>query len=198
MGSPVLEILTDSHGVCGVRTATETYATRQVVVAAGITTGELTAPLGYAIPVSGVARTIFYTSSTAGVPDSAPLVVDFATGFYYHRERNGLIFAGRERDLADLVEPATRRLPSLGEVPIESSWWGYYDMSPDHNAIIGAAPVAGLFYATGFSGHGFMQSPAVGEHLAELVLGRPTTLDLSLMSADRFAEGRSRVESFVI
>ena len=38
--------------------------------------------------------------------------------------------------LEDLVEPATRRLPALGEVPIESSWWGYYDMSPDGSALI--------------------------------------------------------------
>ena len=198
VNTPVLEILTDSRGVCGVRTAQETVATRKVVVAAGVKTGELTAPRGYDIPVAGLARTIFYTSSTAGVPADAPLVVDFATGFYYHREGDGLIFAGRQSKLEDLVEPATRRLPALGEVPIESSWWGYYDMSPDHNAIIGAAPVAGLYYATGFSGHGFMQSPAVGEHIAELVLGLSPTLDLSSLSGDRFAEGRTQVESFVI
>ncbi len=55
-----------------------------------------------------------------------------------------------------------------------------------------------MHYATGFSGHGFMQSPAVGEHLAELILGRPTTLDLSGLGADRFAEGRTRTESFII
>lgn len=197
-GAPVVEVLVDGQGVCGVRTADETISTRTVVVAAGIESGTLTAPLGYEIPVEGLPRTIHYTSRDAGVPREAPLVVDFSSGFYYHREGDGLIFAGRESDLEQLVEPATRRLPSLAEVPVESSWWGYYDMSPDHNAIVGSAPISGLHYATGFSGHGFMQSPAVGEFVAQSVLGLPTTLDLSAMSGDRFVEGRSRVESFVI
>lgn len=198
VGEPVLEVLTTADGVSGVRTADGVVSTRTVVVAAGIHSGELTSPLGCDLPVRGVQRTIFYSSRDAGVPDRAPLVVDFSTGFYYHREGTGLIFAGRANRIDDLVEPAVRRLPAIADLPVESSWWGYYDTSPDHNAIIGAAPVSGLFYATGFSGHGFMQSPAVGEHLAELVLGRPTTLDLSAMSNDRFGEGRQRVETFVI
>ena len=129
---------------------------------------------------------------------SAPLVVDFSTGFYFHREGAGLVFAGRESDPAELGEPATHRLPSIADASIEASWWGYYEMSPDHNAMIGRAPIDGLHYATGFSGHGFMQSPAVGEHLAELVMGKPTTLDLSAMTADRFVVGAHLAETFVI
>ena len=63
---------------------------------------------------------------------------------------------------------------------MQTSWWGYYEMSPDHNALVGhAADPDGFFYATGFSGHGFQQAPAVGEHVAELVAGREPTLDLS-------------------
>ena len=86
------------------------------------------------------------------------------------------------------MAPATRRLPVIGDVPIASFWEGDYDMSPDHNAMIGAASdVAGFFYATGFSGHGFMLSPAVGEHLAELVAGRAPSIALDAFSADRFA-----------
>jgi sarcosine oxidase subunit beta len=45
----------------------------------------------------------------------------------------------------------------------------------------------GFFYATWFSGHGFMMSPAVGEHIAELVMGRAPTIDLGPFVADRFA-----------
>ena len=55
-----------------------------------------------------------------------------------------------------------------------------------------------FLYATGFSGHGFQHSPAVGEHLAELVAGVEPTLDLSPFSLDRFARGEPREEQFVI
>jgi sarcosine oxidase subunit beta len=64
--------------------------------------------------------------------------------------------------------------------------------------MVGTATIPGLHYGTGFSGHGFMQSPAVGEHIAESILGLPPTLDLSSMTADRFTRGELRVEAFVI
>lgn len=197
-GTRVVEILTDADGVCGVRTAEGTIATRAVVIAAGIGSADVARMAGFDLPVTGLARTIFYSGDDLGIAPGSPLVVDFSTSFYFHREGGGLVFAGRESDAAELSEPATHRLPAIADASIESSWWGYYDMSPDHNAMVGRAPVAGIHYATGFSGHGFMQSPAVGEHLAEAVLGLTPTLDLSSMSADRFAAGVLRTESFVI
>jgi len=92
-----------------------------------------------------------------------------------------------------------RRLPALIDLPVQSSWWGYYEVSPDHNALVGEAAEASRFlYATGFSGHGFQQSPAVGEYVAELIAGHPPTLDLSPFSLDRFARGETRPETFVV
>jgi sarcosine oxidase, subunit beta len=196
VGTPVVEILTDEVGVRGVRTAQETISTREVVVAAGVASRELTRPLGFELPVHGQAHTIFSSSESGGVPDEAPLVIDYSATFYFRREGRGLIFAGAESDLEKLSGPATHRLPSIADISIERSWWGYYEMSPDRNAMIGQAPVPGLHYATGFSGHGFMQSPAVGEHLAEVVLRREPTFDLSPMSVDRFAHGHKRAETF--
>ena len=64
-------------------------------------------------------------------------------------------------------------------------------MSPDHNAIIGeAAGVERFLYATGFSGHGFLQGPATGEMLRDLVLKRPTFVDIAPLSVDRFDGAR--------
>ena len=121
-----------------------------------------------------------FTPEDGGLPQELPLTVDFATGFYFHREGAGLVFGGREPTIEGVASHGTARLPVLAELPIQSSWWGFYEMSPDHNAIVGeVAQPRRFLYATGFSGHGFQQAPAVGEHLAELVVGAEPTLDLS-------------------
>jgi sarcosine oxidase subunit beta len=140
-----------------------------------------------------------YTPQDGGLPPVVPLTIDFSTGFYFHREGPGLVFGGREPTLDELAEPAARRLPVLADLPVQTSWWGYYEMSPDANAIVGEAEdPAGFFYATGFSGHGFQQAPAIGEHLAELVAGRAPTLDLSPLSVDRFTRGEPKEERLVV
>jgi sarcosine oxidase subunit beta len=198
VGCAVTGIRTAGERVVAVETDSGPIATRAVVCAAGVQSAGIAGWLGIDLPVHGEARAIHYSTGAGGVPDGAPLTVDFSSGFYFRRESGGLLFGGRERRLEDLSVPAVHRLPSVADLPITTSWWGYYDMSPDHNAMIGSGPVAGFHYATGFSGHGFQQSPAVGEHVAELVLGTGTTLDLEPLSADRFARGATRTERFVI
>jgi sarcosine oxidase subunit beta len=182
-----------------VATQRRRVATDTVVCTAGVWTRDVAALAGLEVPVEGERRSIFFTPEAPGLPERVPLTIDFTTSFYFHREGPGLAFGGREQTLEELAVPATRRLPLLADLPIQSSWWGYYEMSPDHNAIVGESTGPRRFlYATGFSGHGFQQSPAVGEHLAELVSGREPTLDLSPFSLDRFERGEVREEQFVI
>ena len=155
--------------------------------------------VGVELPVSPLRRQILFTEAIEGLPAELPMTIDFESSFYFHREGQGLAFGGREPRLEDVAEAAARRLPVLAELPVQSSWWGWYDVSPDWNALVGEAPgVSRFLYATGFSGHGFQQAPAVGEHLAELVVGRQPTLDLSAFAVERFAEGAARPETFVV
>lgn len=185
---------------CGVELADEQIAARAVVCAAGVGSRFVGGTAGVDLPVTPQRRRMFFTRDSGGIGADAPLTVDFSTGFYFHREGPGLVFAGREFEPENLMAPATRRLPLLGGLAIASSWHGDYDMSPDHNGMVGQAEAArGFYYATGFSGHGFMLSPAIGEHLAELIVGRETTIDLSALRAERFAwvDGR-RPEPIVI
>jgi sarcosine oxidase subunit beta len=167
-----------------------------VVCCAGAWSGQVAALAGVTLPVEGLPRWMWFTPSDGGLPGHVPLTIDFSSGFYFHREGPGLAFGGRTDDVS---EEAVRRLPVLGDLPVQSSWWGYYDVSPDWNALVGEArEVSRFLYATGFSGHGFQQAPAVGEHIAELIVGRAPTLDLSPFSADRFAAGAERPETFVV
>lgn len=191
-------IRTIGDRVVGLDTDQGPIACRAVVCAAGVWSSDVAGWVGVDLPVHRQPRTVYYAGAPGAVPAAAPLTVDFGSGFYFHREGSGLLFAGRQRALNELSAPAVHRLPSIVDLPIESSWWGYYDMSPDNNVMLGAAAVDGFYYATGFSGHGFQQSPAIGEHIAELVLGVPPTLDLADLSAERFSTQHSRVEKFVI
>ena len=182
-----------------VETSKGRIATGTVVCCAGVWSKEVGALAGVKLPVEGEARSMWFTPEDGGLPERLPLTIDFSTGFYFHREGPGLAFGGRQRSLEEVAETAARRLPVLAELPVQSTWWGWYDISPDWNALVGEAEEPARFlYATGFSGHGFQQAPAVGEHLAELVLGREPTLDLSAFSAARFAAGAARPETFVV
>ncbi len=198
-GCPATGIVVSEGRIVAVETPRGRIETETVVCAAGAWSGEVGAMAGVTIPVEGEPRWMWFTPQDGGLPERVPLTIDFSTGFYFHREGPGLVFGGREPQLEDVAEAAARRLPVLAELPIQSSWWGYYEQSPDHNAIVGEAPEPSrFFYATGFSGHGFQQAPAVGEYVAELVVGREPTLDLSPFSLDRFERGEEREELFVV
>jgi sarcosine oxidase subunit beta len=198
-GCALIGVEVQSGRIAGVETTRGMIATGTVVCCAGIWSREVGAMAGVDLPVEGEARSMWFSPEDGGLPHELPLTIDFSTSFYFHREGPGVAFGGRERQLEDVAEAAVRRLPILAELPVRSSWWGWYDVSPDWNALVGeAAEPSRFLYATGFSGHGFQQAPAVGEHLAELVVGSEPALDLSAFAADRFAQGALRPESFVI
>ena len=198
-GCEVTGIVVEGGRVTGVETSKGPIACGTVVCCAGTWSREVAALAGVDLPVEGEKRWMWFTPEDGGLPERLPLTIDFSTSFYFHREGPGLVFGGREQELEEIAAHAARRLPVLVDLPVQTSWWGFYEMSPDHNALVGRAPEPeGFYYATGFSGHGFQQSPAVGEHLAELIAGREPTLDLSAFDVARFESGGARPETFVV
>jgi glycine/D-amino acid oxidase-like deaminating enzyme len=196
---PVTGILVDRGRVTGVESARGRIATDRIVLTAGVWSRELAASAGFDLPVGPERRFMFFTEDAPAFPPELPLTIDFGTGFYFHREGGGLVFGGREQSLEEIAPVAARRLPALEDLGVRSSWWGLYEMSPDHNALVGAAAdPAGLVYATGFSGHGFQQGPVIGEHLARLTLGLEPAFDLSKLAVERFTAGEARVEWNVV
>lgn len=198
-GCEVTGIRVEGGRIAGVETTKGDIACVTVVCCAGVWSRDVGAMAGVDLPVEGEQRWMWFCPEDGGLPERLPLTIDFTTSFYFHREGPGVVFGGKEQTLEGVAEHAAVRLPMLLELPVQASWWGYYEVSPDHNALVGrASDPEGFYYATGFSGHGFQQSPAVGEHLAELVAGREPTLDLSAFDAARFARGAARPESFVV
>jgi glycine/D-amino acid oxidase-like deaminating enzyme len=96
------------------------------------------------------------------------------------------------RWLADFRPDLIRRVPAFKDVRFVEGWAGLYEMTPDHNPMIGEHPrLKGFFMANGFSGHGLMMAPATGKVVSELIrCGRSETIDISDLSIDRFESGR--------
>ena len=116
-----------------------------------------------------------------------------------YAEQPGFLTEYSEAWLPELFEAAARLAPAVLDAGVQGGWAGLYEVTPDHNALIGEAPGAGRFlYATGFSGHGFQQAPAVGEIVRDLVLGRQPFVDVAALRAERFAEGAARPERNVV
>jgi sarcosine oxidase, subunit beta len=186
--------------------------TDTVVCAGGVWSPEVARLVCVDLPVEPYLREVGFTGPTAGLPDVVPLTVDFSTGFYFHREGPGLLFGMADRSqpagldaasdpawLERVMEIAEHRCPSLLDMGIAGGWKGYYEVTPDHNALVGeAAGVHRFIYATGFSGHGFLQAPAIGEIVRDLVLGREPFVDVTPLSAERFAHAAARPERNVI
>ena len=106
----------------------------------------------------------------------------------------GLERDGWRRHVRECVEAL---LPALEFVSLPLLVEGFYDVTPDHQAILGEVR-PGLWVAAGFSGHGFMLAPAVGRIIAEAIaLGREDEA-LRLLDARRFAEARMLPEPQVV
>jgi len=213
-GREVLGIETKGEHVTGVRTNQGRLSTPCVVNAAGPWAARVGEMAGVTVPVRPLRRFIWTTRPFAKAPSRYTLVIDFGSGFYFHREGEGVLFGmgnRREGPTHDLsvdqeffesvvAETAAARYPALADAEIHTSWAGSYEASPDANPILGRVPgVAGLILANGFSGHGFQHAPAVGQLIAEELLdGGATTLDIASFSITRFEGDSAMPEKGVV
>ncbi len=186
--------------------------TRTVICAAGAWSASIGEMVGVHLPVIPYRRQIACTGPLAGLPPAFPMTIEFATTFYFHREGPGVLLGISDHDvqpgfdqtfdprwLATLAEAVGRRSPSLQHAGVAATWAGLYEVTPDHNGIIGEVPTPNRFIvATGFSGHGFLMGPAVGEVVADLVLGRTPAIDVSPLGPERFTAAAERRELNIV
>lgn len=211
-GCEVTDIATDGRAITHVHTSAGSIATDHVVCAAGAWSRVIGWYVGVDLPVTPLRRQIAVTEPVPGLPPDLPFTVDFSSSFYFHNEGRGLLLGLPEREeswsfdvsrhpewLEDLAAALERRTPTLADVGLAAGWAGLYEMTPDHNALIGRSThVPGFLYATGFSGHGFLMGPAVGEVMRDLVLGWTPAIDVSALSLERFRTDTPRPEVNVI
>ncbi|MFF8195012.1 NAD(P)/FAD-dependent oxidoreductase [Streptomyces bobili] len=205
----VTGIATQGSRITAVTTTLGRITTDTVVCAAGAWSRSVGALVGVDLPVRPLRRQIAVTEPfPGGLPAGLPMTIDFTSSLYFHAEGPGLLvgmsdpderpgFATdtHERWIPRLVAAMERRAPALLDLRRAGGWAGLYEVTPDHNALIGeATSVSRFLYATGFSGHGFLQGPAVGEVVRDLCLGRVPFVDVSPLGAGRFAADAPRPE----
>jgi sarcosine oxidase subunit beta len=199
--------------VQGVHTDDGTIAADAVVVAAGVYTPRLCAPLGLDLPIE-----IGHVSvvQTVAVPPLITQVLGVASADLALRQEIGgrVRFTGggtpwpHELDaLADGNDPvmppaahvaaalsrATEVLPALAAAPLARVWGGLLDMTPDALPVIERVPeVEGLVVVAGFSGHGFCLGPVTGEIVRDLVQRGTTAYPISPFRSGRFDHGKAR------
>jgi sarcosine oxidase, subunit beta len=186
-----------------------TARAEHVVVAAGADSTPLLATAGIDVPIVPEPRYLFYGEPLAERL-LEPLVVAPERHFAAKQLADGRLLAS---DLNAVGDPETERetwrehvrasivelLPHLEFVPLPLLVGGLYDVTPDHQAIVGPVPERpGLWIAAGFSGHGFMVAPAVGRALASQLAGDAPDGSLSELAPDRFARGQLVPESSVV
>ncbi|MFJ2363477.1 NAD(P)/FAD-dependent oxidoreductase [Pseudomonas sp. NPDC087697] len=185
------------------------------VNAAGPASGKVAGWLDIALPVEPRKRTVFHIKAPVST-EGFPMLFD-NSGAWIRPEGDGFIagiapldhldpnadgdFEPAHELLEDVLWPLlAHRIPALEQMRLQRSWAGHYEMNLlDHNGVIGAHhEIDNFLFATGFSGHGVMHSPATGRAIAELIThGQYQTLDLSPLGFERIRDNRPIVESVV-
>jgi sarcosine oxidase subunit beta len=204
--TPVRALSADGSRVTRVEIEGEALEAGVVIVAAGIYTPRLLAPLGIDIPMN---ITLVPAIQTVPLPPVlAPVLGQAGGGVALRQQVSGhMRVTGVARDwrhethtsdnvkptvtqIHELIQATLRLLPGLADAPLNTSWAGLIDKTPDALPVIERAPeLENLVYATGFSGHGFCLGPVTGEILADLAVEGTTSHPIAPFARSRFAAG---------
>ncbi|HEY83896.1 MAG TPA: FAD-binding oxidoreductase [Chloroflexi bacterium] len=210
--APVTDIEVVGEKIKAVVTPQGKINTDTVVVAAGAWSGQIGEMLGVDIPVAPVRRQI---AVTRPLPEFKSLdwtfILFFDQSLYFHPEGEGLLTGMSNPDEAvsfneDVdpdwtlkhIEQAIYRFPLLEKAQLLTEWAGLYEVTPDHQAILGRLPgVENAVCIAGFSGHGFMHGPICGLLMAEELLdGKAHTVNIDDLRYERFEKEGVDVAEF--
>ena len=206
--SPARGVEIESGRVVAVTTATERYETPIAVVATGPWSRRFLSGLGIELPLESTRHEVFHLRRSMDKIPFHPSGADMANLVYFRPEGADLTLVGNG-NVEEEVDPDTynprptmdhledvwlrlaRRIPEIADAEFFTGYAGLYTSTPDLHPIVDKVDgVDGLYICTGYSGHGFKLSPAVGIVMAELILeGAARNIDISALRMDRFERG---------
>lgn len=204
----VTGVMTNGSRLSGVQTTQGEFSAPIVVNAAGPWAGKINEMVGLDLPFDTWRHETMFVVRPSQLGPSHPTVIDFPNEMYF-RPEGGLTLVGLEDGNPQGESPESdtehvrsgfvdraidricRRIPMMENGALHSAHGGYDGITPDEHPMLGAAGPEGFYLDCGFSGTGFKTAPAVGLCMTELILdGRAKTVDISLYSPHRFAEGK--------
>ncbi|MBU0573031.1 MAG: FAD-binding oxidoreductase [Candidatus Margulisbacteria bacterium] len=188
----VEEILKDDNKVTGVKTNKETIKSDCVILAAGVDSPPLCLSLGLSLVMNKRRK---YVLVIDGFKKPFPLVMEIPTGWYIKKEGDDALvgmsgkleevdYEKQEESTEETIEATMHRVKGLEDAGVKKVLSSMSDETPDKHAVIDQ-PIPGLIICTGFSGHGFMHSPAAGRIVAQMVKGEKPCIDISCLKLDR-------------
>jgi len=205
----------DSGKIVEIDTSSASISADNFVDAAGPWAAKVAAMAGVVLPVVPLRRQAALTVPTDVLPSNMPMTL-FMEDDFHMRVRDGRVMLcwpspelpGEPPELRadpewiDIVTAKGRdRVAALRNVEIDRTmcYAGLYEMSPDDHAIVGrSAECENLWLANGSSGHGVMHSPALGQIVADLIVGNTPPLDVTQLRPSRFAEGAAIISNELI
>ncbi|MBN2796308.1 MAG: FAD-binding oxidoreductase [Clostridia bacterium] len=197
--------------IIGVQTTKGYIETSRVVNAAGGQSQDIARMVGLELPIYSERHQILVTEPVD--PILSTMVMSFTGNFYCQQVPHGGIVMGRgdagePRDgninsgwhfLEEMARTITKLLPPLKKAMVIRQWAGLYNITPDRQPILGPVKeIKGFYLAVGFSGHGFMFGPATGILMSEIIMGEPTSIDISSLNLYRFDRGEMVFEPSVV
>lgn len=183
-----------------------------VINAAGGYAAEIAALAGLDVPIKPYRHQILVTEPVEPFLD--PMVINLYYNIYFSQAKHGAIITGQTdkdepssfnvrenwRFAVEIAKKLMFLAPAIGKLNIVRQWAGLYAMTPDRQPIIGRfSDYENFLIAAGFSGHGFMLSPATGKMLTELIVdGAAKIADIGEYSIERFGAGEFTVEANVV
>jgi D-amino-acid dehydrogenase len=169
---------------------------KSAVIAMGPWSGDVTAKLGYDLPLAVKRGYHMHYAAANGATLNEP-VLDAEAGFLITPMVRGIrLTTGVElgfRDTAktpvqlEAVEPLARGIFPLGARLDAEPWLGRRPCTPDMMPIIGPAPRHNdLWFAFGHAHHGLTLGPITGRLIAEMMTGAQTVVDARPFRAERF------------
>ena len=195
------------NGIQSINTNKGKIKTKIIINASGAWANYINKSVNENLPIFALRVQQVILKANLAVKPMNYCLMDYSKGTYLRPDYGNTYIAGEELGFEenDIVSPdyynqssdhdviseyksrIVSRLPSFDNSIIKSGHAAIYDMTPDENPILGASPkIKGLFYAVGFSGHGFKLSPTIGKMISELITkGKPDPI-LKKFNVTRF------------